>query len=98
MTRGPEGLMEMTAPRVLITRAAGTARHLAPGGWPSADAFEAYLTLVHGGSWRERVAAGLALVRSLWHRPTPLAEHVPAGKPVDGVSLSPESTREKGRR
>jgi acyl-CoA reductase-like NAD-dependent aldehyde dehydrogenase len=54
LTRGAEGLIEMTCVKV-ITRTRGTSRpHYEPVGAEEAVFFAGYMQATHGGSWRER--------------------------------------------
>ncbi len=58
-TRGEEGLLEMTAPKVLLVRRGGSMRHLEPTSERDAPLLASLVRVTHGGSWRERWAAML---------------------------------------
>ena len=53
-TRGAEGLLEMTAPKVLLVRRSGRLRHLEPGGEADAPLLANLIRVTHAGTWRER--------------------------------------------
>ena len=68
VTRGAEGLLEMTVPRV-ITRRAGTARpHYAPLRKSDAPIFAAFAQLAHGRKLKSRLRATWQLVRAVLRR------------------------------
>ena len=54
VTRGAEGLLEMTAPKVLLLRRGGMMRHLSPTSERDTPLLASLIRMVHGGSWRER--------------------------------------------
>lgn len=54
VTRGAEGLLEMTAPKVLLLRRGGMMRHLSPTSERDTPLLASLIRVVHGGSWRER--------------------------------------------
>ncbi len=62
VTRGPEGLLAMTRPKVVITQR-GARRHLAPAHPGDEEFFMAYLRAAHGGSRRGRWRAWLELLQ-----------------------------------
>lgn len=68
VTRGGEGLLELTAPKVVAVRRVRQLPHLEerhPGG---ATLFHAYLTLAHAGGLRERLRGAAGLLRALAER------------------------------
>jgi acyl-CoA reductase-like NAD-dependent aldehyde dehydrogenase len=75
VTRGAEGLLEMTVPKV-VTRTRGQRRPAydppAPG---DADLFLGYLRAAHGHGWRARGAGLLSLLRAAWRRGKQTNQH-----------------------
>jgi acyl-CoA reductase-like NAD-dependent aldehyde dehydrogenase len=61
-TRGAEGLLEMTVPKVIITRRGRARPHFAVSAAGDENIFAAYLRLVHGRGFNLRWAAG----KNLW--------------------------------
>jgi acyl-CoA reductase-like NAD-dependent aldehyde dehydrogenase len=70
VTRGAEGLLDLTAVKALAIRRGRWRPHLDPPGPQDADLFRAYLTIAHGGSVKTRAQACLSLVRVLMRRRT----------------------------
>ncbi len=68
VTRGAEGLLEMTAVKALSVRRGRWHPHFDPPHPSHADLFRAYLQAVHGASWRTRVAAMRVGLRALTRR------------------------------
>jgi acyl-CoA reductase-like NAD-dependent aldehyde dehydrogenase len=68
VTRGPEGLLEMTRPKVIVHRRTGMRPYFAPAGPEDASLFAAYAAAVHGSAWRDRLAAGWRLLNSILKR------------------------------
>lgn len=66
VTRGLEGLVEMTAPKVVSVRRGHWRPHYEPEMAGAAELFAAYLRLTHGHGMRERWRAGCDLVRRAW--------------------------------
>jgi acyl-CoA reductase-like NAD-dependent aldehyde dehydrogenase len=64
VTRGPEGLLEMTAAKVILRRRHGPRFHLAPKHKHSAEIFAAQLAAGHARTWRERLAGWGRLLAS----------------------------------
>ncbi len=64
VTRGIEGLLEMTRPKVVCTRRGKWLPHLDPKQSKNAKALLAILGLVHGSSWRTRMKALMQLIQS----------------------------------
>ena len=63
VTRGREGLLEMTAPKTVQTQRSRSLRAYSLMKAGHARLFASYLRGVHGGSWRERLRG----IRELWH-------------------------------
>lgn len=57
VTRGPEGLIAMTAPRVTATRTGRWVPHLSPRNHATAELMTGTLQMMHGRGLRRRVAA-----------------------------------------
>ncbi len=68
VTRGAEGLVELTAPKVVAVRRARRLFHLEAPDPADADLFHAYLTLTHAGSLRERFRGAAGVARALARR------------------------------
>jgi acyl-CoA reductase-like NAD-dependent aldehyde dehydrogenase len=64
LTRGAEGLLEMTAVKVLLVRRGGRARHLEPEGESDAQIFTSLIEVEHGKGFAARWAALKSLVRA----------------------------------
>lgn len=65
LTRGPEGLLEMTVPKAVLTRGPGPLYHLddpSPGDY---RLLRGYLRAAHGGGWKEKVLGAFEFMRSL---------------------------------
>ena len=73
VTRGAEGLLEMTAVKAVTIRRGQMLQHLDPPQPRDASIFLAYVRAAHAGTWRARAAGLLALARALIGR-----EQVPA--------------------
>ncbi|MGF1578290.1 MAG: aldehyde dehydrogenase family protein [Gemmataceae bacterium] len=67
ITRGAEGLLEMTTVKV-ISRRRGLCRHLEQPDPTDAELFHRYLQTVHSSSAWKRCREGLAFMRFLWKR------------------------------
>ena len=70
VTRGEEGLLEMTVPKVISLRRSRSHPHLAKAQDGDAELFASYIRAAHGGKWRGRVAAFLEICRSIRRRRT----------------------------
>jgi acyl-CoA reductase-like NAD-dependent aldehyde dehydrogenase len=68
VTRGAEGLLELTAPKVIAVRRGRRLFHLEDRHPADADLFRAYLTLAHGGGLRARLRGAAALLANLVRR------------------------------
>jgi acyl-CoA reductase-like NAD-dependent aldehyde dehydrogenase len=64
-TRGAEGLLELTVPKVVAIRRGQRLPHLEDPQPGDADLFRAWLSLAHGGGPRARLRGALDLARSL---------------------------------
>lgn len=67
-TRGSEGLLEMTAPKVMIIRRGKSHRHFDELRRGDSELFAAYLRAAHGRGWRNRLAAIIEIFRSIHRR------------------------------
>jgi acyl-CoA reductase-like NAD-dependent aldehyde dehydrogenase len=68
VTRGAEGLLELTAPKVVAVRRARRLFHLEAPDPADADLFHAYLKLTHAGGLRARLRGAVGLARALARR------------------------------
>lgn len=68
LTRGAEGLLEMTATKVIVHRSGKVRPHYAPPHPADAGLFRDYLGLVHGRGWRQRLQALRGLLLNLSRR------------------------------
>jgi acyl-CoA reductase-like NAD-dependent aldehyde dehydrogenase len=71
VTRGAEGLLEMTTVKALSVRRGHWRPHYDPPHPGYADLFRAYLQAVHSASWRSRCSAIRTGFRALTQRPRP---------------------------
>lgn len=69
VTRGAEGLLEMTVPKVVTVRSGKSRRHFEPSQSGDAELFTAYIQATHTGGWRNRLAALKKLFYVLKQRP-----------------------------
>ena len=75
VTRGAEGLLELTAPKV-VTVSRGTFRPAFDSPQPGDEAlFNAYFRLAHGRGLKSRWAALVSLIRSISRRPKSSPQH-----------------------
>ncbi len=65
VTRGKEGLLEMTALKMLLVRRGGSTRYMDPTSDADAPMFEAAISALHGRSWRHRGASAMALLKAV---------------------------------
>ncbi|MEY4384796.1 MAG: hypothetical protein RLY20_79 [Verrucomicrobiota bacterium] len=70
VTRGAEGLLEMTAPKVISVRRGKVLRHLEATESDDAVLFSNYLLAVHGRGWAKRFNALKAIWRLITNRQT----------------------------
>ncbi|MDB6029989.1 MAG: aldehyde dehydrogenase [Verrucomicrobiales bacterium] len=63
VTRGAEGLLEMTAVKVVTTRSFKWRPHYAEPQSGDGDLFAHFLQLVHSGSWKQRFSSAIKLFR-----------------------------------
>lgn len=68
VTRGAEGLLELTVPKVVLVRRGRNLPHLEERHPGDAALFRAYLTLTHGGGLRSRLRGFSALLAALVRR------------------------------
>ncbi len=65
LTRGPEGFLEMTVPKAILTRGPGPLYHLEEPGPSDYKLLRGYLRAAHGGGWKERALGAFEFLRSL---------------------------------
>jgi acyl-CoA reductase-like NAD-dependent aldehyde dehydrogenase len=68
VTRGAEGLLELTVPKVVAVRRARRLFHLEAPHPGDAELFRAYLNLTHAGGLRARLRGAVDLARALMRR------------------------------
>jgi aldehyde dehydrogenase (NAD+) len=68
LTRGPEGLLEMTAVKTIATQKSRWHPHLQPIRQGDADLFSAFARMCHGATLGVRLRAALALWRAARRR------------------------------
>jgi len=68
LTRGPEGLLEMTVAKVVASRRGGSLAHLEPPREGDAGLFEAFLKLGHARGWGRRWEAAREVWRAVVER------------------------------
>lgn len=68
VTRGAEGLLEMTAVKAIAVRRGRWLPHLEPAHSSDAGLFSSYIGFRHGGSWRTRFSSARGLIRALLDR------------------------------
>ena len=68
VTRGAEGLLELTVPKVIITRRGNWRPHHAAPRPDDAEFFTQFLSLTHAPSWSTRLKSALALFRAARQR------------------------------
>ena len=68
VTRGPEGLLELTAPKVVTVTRAWFRPAFEPAQPGDTELFTAYLKLAHGRSLKARWGALNTVLRTIWHR------------------------------
>ncbi|MGQ9590931.1 MAG: aldehyde dehydrogenase family protein [Planctomycetota bacterium] len=71
VTRGAEGLLEMTRVRAIAVRRGRSGRHLEELRPGDQALFEDFIRMVHGGGWRERFAAARSLAGAFRRRGSP---------------------------
>jgi aldehyde dehydrogenase (NAD+) len=80
VTRGAEGLLAMTVPKVVTVTSGTQRRHFLPVGAGAADLFTGYIQLVHGrwrGRWAafKRLCVGVRNLESRQSSPDPPDQH-----------------------
>jgi acyl-CoA reductase-like NAD-dependent aldehyde dehydrogenase len=68
VTRGVEGLLAMTSIKSIAVRRGRWLPHFEPDHPDDARLFADYLRMAHGGSWRERIASAVDLIRTALKR------------------------------
>lgn len=68
VTRGAEGLLAMTRPKVIASRHGRARPHLLPARPEDADLFLAWIAAMHGRGWRTRGTALKNLCQLAWRR------------------------------
>jgi len=63
-TRGTEGLLEMTALKMVLVRRGESTRYLDPTNDDDAAMFEEAIRALHGRSWRQRSAMAISLLKA----------------------------------
>lgn len=64
VTRGPEGLLEMTALKMVLVRRGASTRYLDPTSDEDATLFQEAIIAMHGRTWRERAARTVSLLKA----------------------------------
>ncbi len=64
VTRGPEGLLQMTALKTVLERTGRRRPHFAPVGPEEGELFAGYLALMHGSGWGHRWRALWQMIRA----------------------------------
>jgi len=70
VTRGAEGLLELTVPKVVMTRRNRWRPHLEPPADVDREIFTQYLKVAHSEGWGARCKAAGALIRAIYKRKT----------------------------
>ncbi len=68
VTRGAEGLLEMTAVKVVQVRLGRARRHFAPPHSGDAELFQHWIVATHGAGFVQRARAVAAMIRTAWRR------------------------------
>lgn len=68
VTRGSEGLLEMTAVKTVFIRRGGKMRHLNVTTDDDSELFSALISLSHGSNWMRRLRALKELLQASWNR------------------------------
>jgi acyl-CoA reductase-like NAD-dependent aldehyde dehydrogenase len=82
LTRGPEGLLEMTTPKVITVTRGSFRPHFRPPQPADAAAFQAFIRLSHARRWGTRIRAFGSLLRAILgpfprHNPSPQPQSTP---------------------
>jgi acyl-CoA reductase-like NAD-dependent aldehyde dehydrogenase len=86
VTRGAEGLLEMTAPKVVITRRGKARPHYDPPQPGDEDLFRAYIETAHGGGVLRRLGAALRLIVQLARKARSPERRASLGRKDDNVT------------
>jgi hypothetical protein len=65
VTRGAEGLLEMTAIKMLLVQRGRSTWYMDPTRDADAPMFEAAIRVLHGRAWRERLTAVASVLKSV---------------------------------
>lgn len=65
LTRGPEGFLEMTVPKAILTRGPGPLYHLDDPTPSDYKLLRGYLRAAHGGGWKEKILGAAEFLRAL---------------------------------
>jgi hypothetical protein len=68
VTRGAEGLLELTVPKAVMTRTGRRRPHYEELSDSDAELFRHYLTAAHGARWSDRLKALGGFFHSAWQR------------------------------
>jgi len=66
VTRGAEGLLEMTTPKTVLARRGRITRHYDATGPAHVELFEGIIGAAHGGGLRQKMSGVRALLRAVW--------------------------------
>jgi acyl-CoA reductase-like NAD-dependent aldehyde dehydrogenase len=66
VTRGVEGLLEMTTPKTVLARRGEITRHYDATGPAHVELFEGIIGAAHGGGLRQKMSGVRALLRAVW--------------------------------
>jgi acyl-CoA reductase-like NAD-dependent aldehyde dehydrogenase len=64
VTRGPEGLLEMTTPKSIVVRYGSRRPHLDRSVGGEANLFRAWVKAAHADTWRQRIGGWVELIRA----------------------------------
>lgn len=65
LTRGPEGFLEMTVPKAVLTRGPGPLYHLDDPSPSDYKLLRGYVRAAHGGSWKDKILGSFEFVRAI---------------------------------
>jgi acyl-CoA reductase-like NAD-dependent aldehyde dehydrogenase len=84
VTRGAEGLLELTTVKTVAVRHGGWLPHLEPRSEEDGEILRGLLGLGHAARWQDRLAAGASLVRAAARRarPAQTSRSAPSGNPT----------------
>lgn len=67
VTRGVEGLLEMTVPKTVLARRGKSTRRYEATGPAHLEMFEGILGVAHGGSWKQKIVGVRSLLQAVQH-------------------------------